>query len=242
MRRTCLRPRARLRISARWIPVADSQYNVDNTGKGIFFIDADMFNGGICLGHPRCECGNKSALWGDLYFELYGELAAHSCSTRSAAYTFLDCCESPSDCDRILDGSPGLYPARYDLQLGRRDRVTAARVLQQQAIRGVDNDWQCRSFALFAELAFCGGTRQVGHRKGHAIAEADLLQDIFKCRGAGLFKQAFDLRFFELFVASAQTAEGLVEQALAEINGFVVLLMFKEVTNGTAGLCTDHKV
>ena len=57
--------------------VAHGQYNVDYTGKGIFFIDANIFNGGIGFGHSRCEGGNKSALRGDLYFEFNWELTTH---------------------------------------------------------------------------------------------------------------------------------------------------------------------
>src|SRR5690606_6734335 len=75
----------------------------------------------------------------------------------------------------------------------------------------------------------------------HAIAQADVFQDIVQALAVELQQHLLDLFLRNLLELGAEAAQYLVEQALAQGHGFGVALVLEEVTDVAARLASDHE-
>src|SRR5450830_568185 len=118
-----------------------------------------------------------------------------------------------------------------------RDRCTALGVAEHQAFGTTDRQ---RTFGAGQLFAFA--EQATGDHIGHAVAQADVFQQVFDQFQAVFVEHGLHALAGNLVQGAVETVEHLVQQAFAQADGFGAALQFQGVADMGARLAGDDKV
>ena len=119
-----------------------------------------------------------------------------------------------------------------------RDRGAALGIAEHQAFGAADGQ---RAFRCGQLLAF-GGQQATGHDVGHAIAQADVFEQILEQLQAVLAENRLDALRRNLLQAAVEAGEDLVQQAFTQADRLGPALLLECMANMRARLAGDHEV
>ncbi|MNP16734.1 hypothetical protein D3C76_1091410 [compost metagenome] len=118
-----------------------------------------------------------------------------------------------------------------------RDRCAALGVAEYQAFGTANRQRAFRAWQLFAFAE-----QSASHHIGHAIAQADVFEQILDQFEAVLGEHRLDAFSRDFFQRAVESVEDLVQQAFAQADGFGAALQFQCMADVRARLAGDHEV